>query len=59
MPWHQVHEVKGGTHMLPVIASAVVEPEYVILHEEAPLLVGYQLKHLHSKIESHHQNSNL
>jgi hypothetical protein len=27
---------------------AVVEPEYVILHEEASLLVGHQLKHLGS-----------
>jgi len=53
------HRLPFGTHTLPAIASAVVEPEYVILHEEAPLLVGYQLKHLHSKIESQHQNSNL
>jgi len=53
------HRLPFGTHTLPVIASAVVEPEYVILHEEAPLLVGYQLKHLHSKIESQHHNSNL
>ena len=53
------HRLPFGTHTLPAIASAVVEPEYVILHEEAPLLVGYQLKHLHSKIESQHHNSNL
>jgi hypothetical protein len=41
------HPHPFGNHTLPV-----VEPEDVILHEEASLLVGHQLKHLYPKIKS-------
>jgi hypothetical protein len=36
----------SATARYRLAGSPVVEPEYVVLHEEASLLVGHQLKHL-------------
>lgn len=49
-----IHGAKASKHPHPFgnptrpfsALLSVVEPEYVILHEEASLLVGHQLKHL-------------
>jgi hypothetical protein len=46
------HPLPFGNPTQPLV-STVVEPKYVVLHEEASLLVGHQLKHLQSQGRSH------